>query len=147
MTDRPNEQQILQKLTPYQPTVWEAAFLRVLARRGNVSDACRQADIERQTAYARREAYPEFDRLWKEAEKQASDSLEEEAWKRATAGVDKPIYYKGAAVGSVTRYSDTLLMFLMKGNNPDKFKDRQDITSGDKPLAPVAIVKMDVDSL
>jgi hypothetical protein len=38
-------------------------------------------------------------------------------------------------------------MFLLKGNKPEKFKERTDITSGDKPLAPVAIVKMDVDSL
>lgn len=147
MTDRPNEQPVTRIFTPYEPTVWEAAFLRVLARRGNVSDACKQADIERRTAYARREVYPEFAQLWDEAIKQASDSLEEEAWRRATAGVDKPIFYKGEQIGTVTEFSDALLMFLLKGNKPEKFKERTDITSGDKPLAPVAIVKMDVESL
>ena len=147
MTDKPNEQPTGQNLTAYKPTVWEAAFLRVLARRGNVSDACRQANIERQTAYDRREAYPEFAQLWEEALKQASDSLEEEAWERATLGTDKPIFYKGEQVGAVTEYSDALLMFLLKGNKPEKFKERADITSGDKPLAPVAIVKMDIDAL
>lgn len=147
MTDRPDEQPNEQISTPYKPTVWEAAFLRVLARRGNVSEACKQADINRGTAYARREAEPEFDRLWKEAEKQASDSLEEEAWRRATEGVEKPIFYKGEQVGTVKERSDGLLMFLLKGNKPDKFKERTDITTDGKPLAPVAIVKMDVDEL
>lgn len=137
MTDRPNEQPNEQISTPYKPTVWEAAFLRVLARRGNVSDACKQADINRGTAYARREAEPEFDRLWKEAEKQASDSLEEEAWKRATEGTDKPIFYKGEKVGAVTEFSDALLMFLLKGNKPEKFKERTETEHSGKVVIEV----------
>ena len=147
MTDRPNEQPTQQIATPYKPTIWEAAFLRVLARRGNVTDACEAADIERSTAYRRKDDYPEFKALWEEAEKKAADFLESTAWKRATEGTEKPVWYKGEQVGTELEYSDTLLIFLLKGNKPEKFKERTDITTDGKPLAPVAIVKMDVDEL
>lgn len=143
-----DEQPTQQNATiPYAPAIWEAAFLRVLARRGNVTDACTAADIERSTAYRRRDDYPEFKALWEEALKQASDSLEDVAWKRATEGTEKPVWYKGNQVGTELEYSDALLMFLLKGNKPEKFKERMDVTSDDKPLAPVAIVKMPIDEL
>ena len=32
--------------------------------------------------------------------------------------------YQGSQVGTVRRYSDTLLIFLLKGRRPEKFKDR-----------------------
>ena len=38
-------------------------------------------------------------------------------------GVRKPVFYQGAICGSVREYSDTLLMFLMKGAMPEKYRD------------------------
>ena len=35
----------------------------------------------------------------------------------------KPVYYRGEIVGTVKEYSDTLLMFLMKGWMPEEFRD------------------------
>ena len=38
--------------------------------------------------------------------------------------MEEPVFYQGEVVGSVRKFSDTLLMFLLKGNRPDKYKDR-----------------------
>ena len=44
----------------------------------------------------------------------------------------------GKQVGTVKRYSDTLLMFLLKGRRPEKFKDRHELTGKDgEPVVPV----------
>ena len=35
----------------------------------------------------------------------------------------EPIYYKGELVGHVRKYSDALMMFLLKAHRPDKYRD------------------------
>jgi hypothetical protein len=46
---------------------WTIAFLRALARTGDVRAAAEDAGIDHSTAYARRRAYPEFAGLWRGA--------------------------------------------------------------------------------
>ena len=43
------------------------------------------------------------------------DALEAEARRRAVEGVRKPVFYQGVICGWVGEYSDTLLIFLLKG--------------------------------
>ena len=64
----------------------------------------------------------DFAAQWDEALEEGSDLLEAEARRRAVTGIDKPVYYKGKVVGSITKYSDRLLMFLLKAHDP-KFRD------------------------
>lgn len=52
------------------------------------------------------------------------DQLESEAIRRAKDGVERPVYQGGELVGTVTEYSDSLLMFLLKGMRPDKYRER-----------------------
>lgn len=53
---------------------------------------------------------------------EAADVLEAEAWRRAVKGVDKPMTV--ATMREVVKeYSDTLLIFLLKGSKPTKFRD------------------------
>ena len=49
---------------------------------------------------------------------------EDEAVRRAHDGVDEPVFYQGKACGVVRKYSDTLLIFLLKGRRPEKYRDR-----------------------
>jgi hypothetical protein len=44
-------------------------------------------------------------------------------------GTLKPVYQGGKKVGAVREYSDTLLMFLLNGGRPEKYKHRIDHTS------------------
>ena len=55
------------------------------------------------------------------------DRLENAARKRAEFGVERPVFQHGAEVGTVTDYSDNLLMFLLKGRRPEVFKERSEV--------------------
>lgn len=67
---------------------------------------------------------PDFAEQVQEAKERAVDRLESEARRRAVEGVTRHVYYKGEVVGEQTDYSDSLLMFLLKANRPDKFGDK-----------------------
>ncbi len=96
----------------------------------------------------------------------AADTLEAEAYRRAVEGVEKPTgWYRGVAGGVVREYSDSLLMFLLKGIRPDKYKDRVEfkgalasidlnklpdellarIAAGEHPLSVLASVEPDAN--
>lgn len=101
-------------------------FLEVLAETGNVSVAARKAKVSRSHAYARRVTEPEFATEWDQAVEAATDLLEAEARKRALEGVETPHFHQGKMAGVVTRYSDALLMFLLKARRPEIFRDGPD---------------------
>ena len=52
-----------------------------------------------------------------------TEALEYEAVRRAYHGVAEPVFYNGVQCGSVTKYSDKLLMFLLKARNPAKYRE------------------------
>jgi len=56
------------------------------------------------------------------AENAGTDVMEQEAIRRAIHGVQKPVFYKGKQLCSIREYSDTLLIFLLNGRRPEKFK-------------------------
>lgn len=113
---------------------WINAFLQNLAITGNVTVACSHSKVSRKHAYAERNSNADFAQQWEEALDQAADLLEEEARRRAYDGVDEPVYGSGGhgvgtvQVGTVTKYSDTLLIFLLKGVRPDKYRERKEVT-------------------
>lgn len=90
---------------------------------GNVSAACRKAKITRQNAYFARDDDELFAAAWKEALVIATELLELEARRRAEKGTLEPVYYQGDLVGRVRKYSDTLMIFLLKAHAPDKYRD------------------------
>lgn len=111
---------------------WVNAFLNVLRENGNVRLACEAARIERSTAYRLRDRDVLFAVEWDEAQELAADLLEEEARRRAHDGVDEPVYGRigkdqDGKIGVIRKYSDTLLIFLLKGARPEKYRERQEI--------------------
>jgi hypothetical protein len=82
-------------------------------------------------AYEWRRQDEEFRQAWDEAQVEGEAVLEDEAKRRAYEGVKKPVYQGGKRVGYVQEYSDTLLIFLLKGTNKAKFGDRTTL-AGDK---------------
>jgi len=123
--------------TPKKTLSWQEKFITSLAKCGNVSVAVKTARIGRRTAYEHRASDKVFAAAWEEALECAGDLLEEEARRRAQDGVLKPVWHKGEEVGKVREYSDTLLIFLLKGAKPDKYKERR-VIEGD-PDKPVTI--------
>ena len=105
----------------------EQEFLDALADTCNVRHACSVADIARSSAYLWRQEDAEFAKRWDKAVEIGAEALEDEAVRRAREGWEEPIYYHGTACGTVRKYSDTLLIFLLKGAKPEKYRENAKI--------------------
>jgi hypothetical protein len=95
-----------------------------------VSRACEAAGIHRSTAYDTRKADESFHQEWKEAIETACDAMELEARRRAKDGIEEPVFYRGKKCGVIKRYSDQLLIFLLRANRPEKYRERISVYTG-----------------
>ena len=109
-------------------------FLKALAETGIVSTAVEIAGTSRTRVYERRKRDAAFSAAWEAAEEQAADALEAEALRRAVDGVAEPLVSAGKVVRDddgnplvIRRFSDTLLITLLKARRPDRFKDRSEV--------------------
>lgn len=109
---------------------WRPIFLETLAETCNVSKACVAAEISRQTAYRHRNtpAYHAFKDAWDAALEVGGGALEDEAVRRAHEGWEEPIFYKGEQTATVRKFSDTLLIFLLKAHFPKKYRERYEVS-------------------
>ena len=121
-------------------------FLETLSRTGNSSAACQASHLTRRFINRMRENDPVFARDYNEAMEEAADLLEAEAWRRALEGVPQllvkagqPVLDADGTAITVRRYSDPLLVMLLRGCKPDKFQRR--IGSAAVTLDPGAIIK------
>lgn len=110
-------------MTDRQIAHLKSAFLVAFAQSGNVSAAAREAGCGRTTVYQWQEHDEAFLAAFREAEIQAVDVLEQEARRRAI-GYEATVYDKDGNAQTVTKYSDVLMIFLLKGARPEKYKDR-----------------------
>jgi len=99
-------------------------FLEALASTANVTEACEITGVGRSAAYDWRREDDEFRAAWDASLDVGVGVLEDEAVRRAVKGVDKPVYQGGQMVGTVREYSDTLLIFLLKGRKREMYGDR-----------------------
>lgn len=81
-------------------------FLTALRNAWSVRKASKRAGISRMTAYRWKGDDEEFSKAWDDAIEEGTDCLEEIAAARAMRGK-----------------SDTLLIFLLKGRRPEKYRD------------------------
>lgn len=93
---------------------------------GKAADA---TGIVRQTVYDWIEKSAEFKQAFESAKQGIVEKLEREAIRRAYAGVEKDVWHKGRAVGVERTYSDVLLIFLLKGAAPDKYRERHELSN------------------
>lgn len=126
-----------QNATSQRARPWQKAFLLILAESGIVTTACEAVDIDRATAYRRREADPDFAAAWDRALDDAADRLEAEVRRRAVEGWDEPVFGRVAKdqdgqIGLVRKYSDSLAALLLKGAKPEKYRDRQQVEHSGK---------------
>src|SRR4030095_937164 len=96
---------------------------------GNISTAARAAGVARTQVYLWQEHDAEFASAMREAGVQATEVLEREAWRRARDGIAEPVYQHGKQVGTIQRYSDSLLMFLLRARAPERYRDRVDLSA------------------
>ena len=118
---------------PADPNVWpgatakQAAFLTAYVQTaGQRREASRAARISRTLHYHWLRHDQHFAQLFAGAQSQVVGALEDEATRRAFDGVDKPVFYQGRRCGRIREYSDTLLMFLLRGAAPEKYREQHE---------------------
>jgi hypothetical protein len=89
-----------------------------------VAAAARAAGINRTTAYAHRNANPEFAEAWDNALEESTEELIGECYRRAREGTERPVFYGGKQVGTVREYSDAQARFLLKCHRPSVYGDK-----------------------
>ena len=99
-----------EKVTPKKglPLTPREAFLSALSKTANVSLACEESGISRQTAYRWKDENKEFSKNWDQALDDGIDMLE------------------GIALNRARKNSDTLMIFLLKAHRPQKYRERFD---------------------
>lgn len=121
---------------PEIPEPKRRAFLAALSVTASNVKACLMADIDAKTPYNwLKQKNEAFLAAYEAARQIAGDVLEAEAVRRAHDGVDRPVYQQGRLVGYERVYSDTLLIFLLKGMRPEVYRERHELTGKGGPVA------------
>lgn len=102
----------------------KSSLLIAYVRTGSLTRACQACSISQQAHRRWLRQDPQYAEAWSDAQAALADSLEEEAIRRARDGIERPVYQGGLQVGNTTEYSDQLLMFLLKGMRPEKYRER-----------------------
>lgn len=105
------------------------AFLISFAKCGNISQSAKDAKIDRITVYDWKRDDPEFLAAYEHAEEDAADALEEEARRRAIKG------------------SDLLLIFMLKGAKPEKYRERGSYEHTGPNRGPIQVQRIDLTKL
>lgn len=135
--------------TPRGRKMKQAAFLKAFAKCGVVTRAAEAVGIDRHLHAHWMRDDPEYAEAFADAQEQAADMLEAEAVRRATQGVMRLKFHNGEPIidpqtgqqYAENEYSDTLLIFLLKGARPAKFRERREISGPDGGPIPIAKVE------
>jgi hypothetical protein len=134
MADDKNDESLADKeeLSPVWPggKPRQAAFLTALiAHAGQLGRAATATGIHRTTVYTWLKGDEHYRALHAEAMAQVTQVLEDEAIRRAVEGVSKGVYHQGEQCGEERVYSDGLLMFLLRGAAPEKYRERSEVSA------------------
>ena len=101
------------------------AWLDAFRAHGMVSKACEATGCPRSSVYVWRQRDEEFALAWADIEEATTERMEREAYRRAVEGVVDKIHVNsaGEVVGEEIKYSDTLLIFMLKARRPEKYRD------------------------
>jgi len=120
------------------------AFLAEYRQCATITHAAAIALISRQRHYKWLEKDSTYAEAFEEAKVEATDALVSEARRRAIQGIEEPVIYQGKLSTSsdgkplvIRKYSDVLLIFLLKGALPEVYRERHELTGGGgAPLIP-----------
>lgn len=125
----------------------KAVFLATLEDTHLVTAAAKACDVHRSTVYEWRAGDVEFAAAWAEVEERSTEEMEREAYRRAVDGwVERGIYEDGKQVGEVRKFSDVLLMFMLKARRPNTYREHHKIELAGLDGAPIAAEITTVDA-
>lgn len=118
--------EIIDIVKDVQGDIQKMKFLIALAELGNRSRAARVAGVATATVWQWRRSDRKFRTAMDRAQEVANMLAEDELVRRATEGVVEPVFQGGHLVGGIRRLSDQLLMFYLKANMPEKYREKID---------------------
>lgn len=89
-----------------------------------LAQACKAAKTDFTTHIAWKKTYPEYAAAVALAVEHRVQVLEDEAYRRAVVGTEKPVFYLGQECGVIREFSDTCLIFMLKAANPERYRER-----------------------
>jgi hypothetical protein len=122
---RPNP---LAHFTPEQRLHHQELFLEHYRKNANMTAAAQAAGVTRQTVHDWRNADEEFAAQMLDASEAANDALREEIRRRGVDGWDERLVSAGKDMGTIHKYSDTLLIFHAKARMPE-YRDKLQVNA------------------
>jgi len=121
-----------QKPRPTAPTAQlKKDFLTHYAQLCVLGEAAAAAGVSRSAVRHWREHDPEFEAEFESVQQGITEKLEKEAIRRAYEGWNEPVFQGGKKVGIIRKFSDTLLIFLLKGLAPHRYRERYEVSGHD----------------
>lgn len=87
----------------------------------SIRSACIAVGVNRNTVKTWKDKYPEFAEEFVDAMEDGTDTMEDEAVRRAVTGIPKGVYHQGEKVAEETVYSDSLLTCILAGRRPERY--------------------------
>jgi hypothetical protein len=113
---------------------WAPRFIGALMEGMSVFNAAHAAGVDPGLPYKRRAKDDLFRREWNAASDIGTRILEQEAVRRAFHGTIEPVFYKGQQCGGIRKYSDTLMIFLLKSRKPHVYRDGDGLDGARSPI-------------
>ena len=88
-----------------------------------MTHSARACGASRSQVYLQRVQDAEFSQAWDEAVEAGTEALEQEARRRALQGVEEERVGPGGVKYRTRKYSDVLLIFLLKARRPTVYRD------------------------
>jgi hypothetical protein len=108
----------------------QKSFLAAYQELASVTEAAIRAKIRRKTHYEWLAEDPTYRPRFEQVQEEATQALEDEAVRRAVAGIERKLFHQGRLIRSngkvqtETEFSDMLLLALLKKFAPDKYRER-----------------------
>lgn len=114
------------KAKDYKPvnTDWVKTFLYYYKKRYSIASAAKMAGTSRTTVFRLKKHDHNFAKKMEEAHEIVVDKLENSAMRRAIHGHNVPVYFQGVKCGTKRVYDNSLTIFMLKKNRPDKYDDK-----------------------
>lgn len=103
---------------------WMKLFLTELEKLGNLTDACRVANISQRSAYAWKSDDKSFAEAWEAAIETAIDNVERKGMQIAAEGYQRPIYRDGAVIAYESIHDPRLIEFFLKTRRRSVYGDK-----------------------
>lgn len=107
--------------------VEKQSFLRVYAAIGRKAEAAKIVGISSSAVNSWLKDDPRFTECFEIAAEMYCERLEKVAHHLAVGGVTKGVYYKGDKIDEYREWDTSLLMFLLKANNPAKYREAKEV--------------------